>query len=118
MKKYAKGRRYEYKIKKLFEENDFIVFRCAGSKPCDLITFNRRNGDVYFVECKSKNPRIKYEIEKMRKRLDHLRAVERLFGLLVFPAVNENENGNEDKDNHAILIKHEAKHLYLSDLLK
>ena len=51
MKTYAKGRRFEYQVKKMLEKDGYIVFRLAGSKPLDLIAF--RKGKVMFCECKT-----------------------------------------------------------------
>lgn len=39
-KNYQKGRAFEYKIKKQYEEKGYLVFRTAGShSPADLIAF-------------------------------------------------------------------------------
>jgi len=51
MTRYKKGRKFEHKVRKLLEQHSFKVFRCAASKPLDLIAV--KNGLVYFIECKS-----------------------------------------------------------------
>jgi transcription elongation factor Elf1 len=51
VKTYAKGRRFEYQIKKLLESQGYTVFRFASSKPLDLVAI--RNGKVMFIECKA-----------------------------------------------------------------
>ena len=50
VKAYHKGRRFEYEVKRLLERQGFTVFRCASSKPLDLIAF--RMGKVLICECK------------------------------------------------------------------
>jgi len=50
-KAYAKGRAFEYQVKRLLENQGYIVFRCAGSKPLDLVAF--RMGKVLVCECKT-----------------------------------------------------------------
>jgi len=51
MSNYRKGRRLEYMVKRLFEARGWTVFRCAGSKPLDLVAF--KNGFVTLIECKT-----------------------------------------------------------------
>jgi Holliday junction resolvase len=51
IKTYVKGRAFEYQVKKLLESQGFIVFRCASSKPLDLVAF--RMGKVLVCECKT-----------------------------------------------------------------
>jgi len=56
MSQYHKGRRLEYKVKKLLEKAGFTVFRCAGSKPIDLVAVKCDSDSkpiVLLVECKS-----------------------------------------------------------------
>jgi Holliday junction resolvase len=53
--RYAKGRRLEYAVKRRLEAEGYTVFRCAASKPCDLIAV--RCGEILLVECKAgRNP--------------------------------------------------------------
>jgi len=58
----AKGKRLEYKVKTIFQARGYTVFRCAGSKPVDLIAIkylrwgNDRLSDpdyeILLIECK------------------------------------------------------------------
>jgi len=49
---YIKGRNFEYKVKKFFEEKGFKVFRSAGSKTLiDLIAINKEK--IYLIQCKN-----------------------------------------------------------------
>ncbi|MDI6715315.1 MAG: hypothetical protein QMD43_09915 [Thermodesulfovibrio sp.] len=50
IKTYYKGRAFEYHVKKLLEKQGYTVFRCASSKPLDLVAF--RMGKVLVSECK------------------------------------------------------------------
>lgn len=50
MNNYAKGRNFEYKVKRMLEKQGWTVFRFAGSKPLDLIGF--RHGKIILIECK------------------------------------------------------------------
>jgi len=47
---YEKGRDFEYKVKRILEGLGYVVVRCAGSKPVDLVAM--KPGVVVFVECK------------------------------------------------------------------
>jgi len=47
---YKKGRAFEYRVRHFLEKHGVIVFRCAGSKPVDLIVFH--NKKVFLIECK------------------------------------------------------------------
>lgn len=49
--RYRRGRDFEYVCKWELERRGFVVFRCAGSKPFDLIAFSP-SGRVYFIECR------------------------------------------------------------------
>lgn len=49
---YEAGRRFEYKIKKAWEHDGYIVFRTAGSHGAfDLIAVARA-GRICFIQCK------------------------------------------------------------------
>jgi len=48
---YERGRRFEWRVRDLLRKKGFAVFRCAGSKPVDLIALRR--GRIVLVECKS-----------------------------------------------------------------
>ena len=51
MFRYEKGRRLEYAVKRRLEEAGYKVFRCAASRPCDLIAIEHRS--LLLVECKA-----------------------------------------------------------------
>jgi len=70
--RYAKGRRFEYRIKKLLEKHGWIVFRLAGSKPLDLIAFQGLK--VYFLECKATPTLTGEEWKRLRQWSDKLRS--------------------------------------------
>lgn len=48
---YSKGRNLEYAAKRRLEESGFTVFRCASSKPVDLVAV--KQGLVMLVQCKT-----------------------------------------------------------------
>lgn len=62
MLSYRKGRRFEWQVRSLFEENGWLVFRTARSKPVDLLAL--KNGNILLIECKYSS-RLKIE-EKSR----------------------------------------------------
>jgi Holliday junction resolvase len=47
----SKGRQLEYAVRRKLRSLGFVVFRCAGSRPVDLIAF--RDGKITLVECKT-----------------------------------------------------------------
>ena len=68
---YSKGRRFEYKVRDKLVKAGFKVFRCAGSKPIDLVAVSKNsNGQptVLLIECKKSC----ILPEKDRKKLIHL----------------------------------------------
>lgn len=48
---YSRGRNLEYAAKKRLQEAGFAVFRCASSKPVDLVAV--KHGLVMLVQCKT-----------------------------------------------------------------
>ena len=48
---YSKGRNLEYSVRERLKALGYIVFRCAGSRPVDLIAI--REGKILLVECKA-----------------------------------------------------------------
>jgi len=70
MSRYRKGRRFEYYIKQLYENNGWVVIRCAGSKPVDLIAF--KHGLVHIIECKTETP--------TNRDREHLRGLSKQIG--------------------------------------
>ena len=51
-KRYERGRRFEYRVKRFLEGEGWVVIRAAGSKPIDLVAF--KDGEVLFIECKKR----------------------------------------------------------------
>jgi len=57
-----KGKQLEYKVKAMFQAKGYTVFRCAGSKPVDLIAIKIAikqsqgkiitNHEILLIECK------------------------------------------------------------------
>lgn len=47
----SKGRQLEYAVRRKLQSLGYVVFRCAGSRPVDLIAF--RDGKILLVECKT-----------------------------------------------------------------
>jgi len=52
---YIRGRRFEYRVKEALEKDGWIVFRCAGSKPVDLIAFKMGPKSLFHVVDMDKN---------------------------------------------------------------
>jgi len=72
-KRYAKGRRTEYRVKSELERQGFFVVRCAVSRPVDLIAF--REDQILFVECKrgrnpafEPNPKVLEIVKRLAKK--------------------------------------------------
>jgi Holliday junction resolvase len=64
MSKYVKGRRFEYRVRDLFEGKGYVVIRAAQSKPIDLVCL--RNGEILLVECKTeKSPLTRAKREEL-----------------------------------------------------
>jgi Holliday junction resolvase len=77
MNNYERGRNFEYRVKRYFESKGFKVFRCASSKPIDLIAIKR--GEVILIECKINycSPSAKEHIRELAEELgtDYIIAV-------------------------------------------
>jgi len=65
MERYRKGRQFEYRVKRLLTRNGWKVFRCASSKPLDLIA--AKNNRVLFIECKSNYREYGPEMKRLSK---------------------------------------------------
>ena len=65
MSQYRRGRDWEYEVKERLERAGWTVFRSAGSKPCDLITF-RPHSTPLWVECKVGRKPSQRETERLR----------------------------------------------------
>jgi Holliday junction resolvase len=49
--KYIKGAVYEWKVKKEYENKNYLVIRSAGShSPIDLVAINEK--EIIFIQCK------------------------------------------------------------------
>lgn len=80
---YQKGRRFEYKVKKYLQNAGFTVFRCAGSKPIDLIAVKKNSHPVLLlIECKKSC----ILPERERRKLIHL--AEETGGIPIFAYPN------------------------------
>jgi len=72
----AKGKRLEYKVKTIFQARGYTVFRCAGSKPVDLIAIkylrwqndklSKPDHEILLIECKKGGH---YTIEQKMKQI-------------------------------------------------
>ncbi|MEM0459319.1 MAG: hypothetical protein QXZ31_05590 [Thermofilaceae archaeon] len=52
MSSYRKGRRFEYEVRDFLKELGWLVLRCAGSKPFDLVAL-KRGLPPLLIECKA-----------------------------------------------------------------
>ena len=62
-KNYVRGRNFEYKVKKAYEEAGYLVFRTAGShSPADLIAFpplgKITEWQPILIQCKASDKRL------------------------------------------------------------
>ena len=63
-KNYLSGRRKEYKVKKKFERQGYIVLRTAGSHGfADLVAIDIREKKIIFIQCKPNDFSKKKETE-------------------------------------------------------
>ena len=70
MARYHKGRAFEYKVRDLLKEMGFAVFRCAASKPVDLIAL-KKDAPPILVECRTSHKptsRRREELEKLAEK--------------------------------------------------
>ena len=73
---YKKGYQFEYRSKKIFEENDFLVTRSPASQSAaDLYVMGEKNN--YLVQCKTteKDRLYIYELGELKKIADENNAV-------------------------------------------
>jgi len=66
VKTYAKGRRFEYKVRDYFKKSGYFVVRQAKSSFPDLIAVSP-HGKVIFIECKAGKYFDKKEEIKLRE---------------------------------------------------
>ena len=82
---YRRGCRFEYKVKKFLEKAGFTVFRCAGSKPIDLIAVKKdENPLILLVECKTNSILPTSEKEKL------IRIAKKTGGIPIFAYPSKN----------------------------
>ena len=55
MQRYRKGYIFELEVKERWEKEQWAVFRCAGSKPVDLIALKKQMLPR-LIECKAGRP--------------------------------------------------------------
>lgn len=48
---HTQGRNLEYAVRKHLKKQGYVVFRCAGSRPVDIIAI--KHGQILLVECKA-----------------------------------------------------------------
>ena len=51
MSNVSRGRNLEYAVRDRLRARGFVVFRCAGSRPVDLVAV--KDGRILLVECKA-----------------------------------------------------------------
>jgi predicted peroxiredoxin len=64
------GKVFEYLVKNYYRKSGWLTFRCAGSRPFDLLVL--KGGPIYFTTCK-----IKKSIQSIRQKL-----IENGFGVM------------------------------------
>jgi Holliday junction resolvase len=69
--KYERGRTFEYEVRDLLRKQGFYVFRCAGSKPIDLIAIYE--GQPLLIECKTDKSKIREDLIKHIKLAEDTR---------------------------------------------
>ena len=69
MNRYNIGRRFEYRIKKWFEDRGFFVVRSAGSRGlADLVAIKGK--EVILVQCKAYKPSQMEVLEYKRQKIE------------------------------------------------
>jgi Holliday junction resolvase len=48
---HQQGRQLEYAVRRVLKAKGYVVFRCAGSRPVDLIAM--KNNQILLIECKT-----------------------------------------------------------------
>ena len=71
LNRYRKGYLWELEVKKRWETQGWTVFRCAGSKPVDLIALQAQCLPR-LIECKTGRPPSKNRQEQLRKFYEDL----------------------------------------------
>ena len=111
MTKYTRGRAFEWRIRKYYEQHDFLVTRSAGSKgKADLVAvrkwdssgahtecLNCRRPEVLLIQCKirtSRKPFLNLEIS-MPKEARELKALAESVGARAVWAIRKGHRGME-----------------------
>ena len=71
MNRYRKGYIWELEVKKKWEDQGFSVFRCAGSRPVDLIALKKQMLPR-LIECKAGKAPSQPYLEKQKKYWEDL----------------------------------------------
>ena len=101
---YFKGRNLEYSVREQLKGRGYVVFRCAGSRPVDLIAI--KAGKILLVECKTGlNPFLSpnqsnhiLEISKNANAIPILVVRKRYRGIRWFEMTEQNIKETELKD--------------------
>ena len=94
MNRYRKGYIFELAIKEKWEKDDWTCFRCAGSKPVDLIALKKQMLPR-LIECKAGKPPSRTFIEKQKKYWEDLGFV---YVLEVKKGAKESKPSGSSKD--------------------
>jgi len=71
--RYRKGHRWELKIKKMWEEKGYVVYRSAGSKgAADLIAL--KDGKIVLIQVKVNKKPSRSEVAKLKKEAKKCKA--------------------------------------------
>lgn len=83
---YSKGRNLEYAVRRKLRSRGYVVFRCAGSRPVDLIAI--KDGKILLVECKAGlNPYLS------QKQMNHILIMSKKAGAIPVLAVRKRYRG-------------------------
>jgi len=71
--RYRKGHRWELKVKKIWEEKGYVVYRSAGSKgAADLIAL--KDGQIVLIQVKVNKKPSRSEVVKLKKEAKKCKA--------------------------------------------
>ena len=94
MNRYRKGYIFELAIKEKWEKDDWTCFRCAGSKPVDLIALKKQMLPR-LIECKAGKAPSQPYLEKQKKYWEDLGFV---YVLEVKKGAKESKPSGSSKD--------------------
>jgi len=76
--RYRKGHRWELKIKKIWEERGYVVYRSAGSKgAADLIVL--KDGKIVLIQVKVNKKPTRSKVLKLKKEAKKCKATALIF---------------------------------------